>query len=206
MTQKEIFFNYISENFSDREEYLKDKFQIYFNWLSEINQHINLISRKMDIEDYWTYHFLDSLLLTEVTQFTDESVLDFGTGGGLPGIPLAILYPEARFYLLDSRKKKLNVIADACELLGIDNVELIHGRVEEVDFHFASSFDAVVCRSVKIIPEFKKPLLEMITDDGKMFFYKSVNLDDMKQFKRRSTKDVSREEIGTRKIVTVRKK
>lgn len=202
MTQKELFFTYLKSNFPNRFEELSVKFELYFNWLVEINQHINLISRKTPIEDYWTLHFLDTLLLTEVTSFKEEMILDFGTGGGLPGVPLAILYPDTNLYLLDARRKKLEVISQACEIIGIENVELVHGRVEEVDFHFANSFDAIVSRSVRISKEFKKSLTSMLKQNGKMYFYKSIQLDDMDQFKKKKITDVSRPELGTRNIIT----
>lgn len=202
MTQKELFLTYLESKFPNRFEELSVKFELYFNWLVEINQHINLISRKTPIEDYWTLHFLDTLLLTEVASFNDEMILDFGTGGGLPGVPLAILYPEADLYLLDARRKKLEVISQACEIIGIENVELIHGRVEEVDLHFANSFDVIVSRSVRISKEFKKSLTAMLKQNGKMYFYKSIQLDDMDQFKKKKITDVSRPELGTRNIIT----
>ncbi len=75
MTQKETFLAYLKEKFPDRFEELSNSFQIYFEWLSDINQHINLISRKTPIEDYWTIHFLDTLLITEVARFSDEMIL-----------------------------------------------------------------------------------------------------------------------------------
>ncbi len=203
MTQKEIFLTYLEEKFPDRFDELKVSFQIYFEWLCDINQQINLISRKTPTDDYWTTHFLDVLLITEVTRFSDEMILDFGTGGGLPGIPLAILYPDAEIHLLDARKKKLQVIGEVCELLQLENVELIHGRVEEVDLHFANSFDVIVSRSVRISKEFKRSLMEMLLHKGKMYFYKSIQLDDIEQFKKYKVTDVSREELGTRKIITV---
>lgn len=206
MTQRDIFMEYLTLHFPDRHAELALQFQSYFDWLCDINTKINLISRQTPTDDYWTLHFLDSILLTEITSFTKESVLDFGTGGGLPGIPLAILYPHAKFHLLDSRRKKLEVIADACETIGIENVELIHGRVEEISFNFLESFNAIVSRSVKIEPQFKSHIVDMLIPGGKAFFYKSVILDDMKQFHGHTITDLSRPELGTRKIVTFRKK
>jgi len=206
MTQRDIFIRYLQEKFPERLTELTDKFQRYFDWLCDINTKINLISRQTPTEDYWTIHFLDSILLSEITHFSSETVLDFGTGGGLPGIPLAILYPQATFHLLDARRKKLEVLADACEAIEIGNVELIHGRIEEVSLHFAESFDAIVSRSVKIESQFKSHLIDMLIPGGKAFFYKSIILDDMKQFQGTKVTDLSRPEIGTRKIVTFRKK
>jgi 16S rRNA (guanine527-N7)-methyltransferase len=202
-SNKEIFLNYLKENFNDRYEELKFQFEAYFLWLSEINKEINLISRKTDPDLYWTLHFLDSILITEFANFDNKKVLDFGTGGGLPGIPLAILYPTSNFYLLDSRKKKLLVLDELCDLLQLDNVDLIVGRVEEVDIYNANKFDAVVSRSVRIKPEFKKSLFKMTKAGSTLYFYKSIQLDDMEQFKRTKVHNVTRDEIGTRNIVEV---
>ncbi len=202
-SQKESFTSYLESKYPERYSELLVKFEKYHAWLVEINQHINLISRKMDTEDYWTLHFLDVLLLEEVTQIEGERVLDFGTGGGLPGVPMAILYPETMFYLMDSKRKKLNVIADACEILELDNVELVHARAEEAVDHFSSSFDIILSRSVRITPELKKVLAEMVIPKGKMYLYKSVQLDDIVQFKKKNVHDVSRNELGTRHIVEI---
>ena len=201
MTNRDLVVELINKNFPQRAVSILEKLDIYFNWLVEINQKINLISRKTEPDEYWTLHFLDTLLITDVVKFKDEYILDFGTGGGLPGIPLAILYPNAKIFLLDARKKKLAVIAEVCELLDLDNVELIHGRAEEVAFHFASTFNVIVSRSVRITKELKKPLLDMLANKGKIYFYKSLQLDDMCHFKKRKTHNVSCDEIGTRRIV-----
>ena len=206
MENRKIFLSYLEEKFPNRIAELTEKFDIYFNWLSDINQKINLISRKTPIEDYWTLHFLDVLQLLEVKRFTNEMILDFGTGGGLPGIPMAILFPEAKIYLLDARKKKLLVLDELCDLLDLDNVELVHGRIEEVYLHFANSIDVIISRSVRITKELKKPLMEMLKHhSGEAYFYKSQQLDDMDQFKKKKIFDVSRDELGTRKIIKVNK-
>ena len=201
--QKKVFISYLEEKYSERAEELIEKFTNFHNWLVDINQQINLISRKMDPEDYWTLHYLDTLLLNEVTNLKGEMILDFGTGGGLPGVPMAIIYPEKKFYLMDSKRKKLNVISDACDLLGIENIELIHSRAEDAVDHFESSFDNILSRSVRITPELEKSLTKMVVPKGRIYLYKSIQLDDTVQFKKKELHDVSREELGTRYIVEI---
>jgi len=104
--QKEAFINFLKETFPDKHPELIKSFESYFNWIIEENRKINLISRQTDPEDIWTQHFLDSLLSVKHVNYSGKAILDFGTGGGLPGIPLAIAYPNASVTLLDSRKKK----------------------------------------------------------------------------------------------------
>jgi len=81
-------------------------FDIYYRWLLDENERINLISRKTDPDDIWTLHFLDSILSISCVDFKGKKILDFGTGGGFPGIPLASMYPDAHVTLLDSTKKE----------------------------------------------------------------------------------------------------
>jgi 16S rRNA (guanine527-N7)-methyltransferase len=203
MDHRAIFLDYLGSKFPNRIDELTRQFDAYHLWLTDINKEINLISRKTDPELYWTLHFLDSILITEFADFSKKTVLDFGTGGGLPGIPLAILFPDAKFHLLDSRKKKLMVLDEVCDLLDLDNVELLVGRIEEVDSFTEAKFNAVVCRSVRIKPEFKKSLLKMTKQKSKLYFYKSREYEDMDQFKRKTIHNVSRDEIGTRNIIEV---
>ncbi len=88
--------------FPGRVEALLGVFERYHAWLVSENGKINLFSRQMDTDDIWTVHFLDSLLSTKYVEFGGRCVLDFGTGGGLPGIPLAIVFRDARVTLLES--------------------------------------------------------------------------------------------------------
>jgi len=128
--------------------------QQQFNRLPELyrfwNDQINVISRK-DIEQLDERHVLHSLGIAKVISFLPgENVLDVGTGGGFPGIPLAILFPETQFYLVDSIGKKIKVVNEVATTLGLVNVKAFHQRAEEVN----EKFDFVVSRAVTRLKEF----------------------------------------------------
>lgn len=121
---------------------------LYPDW----NQKINLISRK-DIEFLREHHILHSLAIAKVLHFAPGTeILDVGTGGGFPGIPLAILFPECRFTLIDGIGKKVMVAADIAKQIGLTNVECLHERVEEEK----RQFDFVVSRAVMPLPDLVK--------------------------------------------------
>ncbi len=114
--------------------------ELYREW----NDKINVISRK-DIDQIYLHHILHSLAIARVCRFaTGVRVADVGCGGGFPGIPLAVMFPEARFTLVDSIGKKIKVVEGVAEALGLDNVRAVNGRIESVD----SKFDFVVSRAV----------------------------------------------------------
>lgn len=119
---------------------------LYLEW----NEKINVISRK-DTESLYEKHVLHSLGIAKVMEFAPGTkVLDIGTGGGFPGIPLAILFPEVQFTLIDSIGKKITVVNAVAEGLGLNNVTAVHGRAEKLKekFHF------VVSRAVTQMPVF----------------------------------------------------
>lgn len=121
---------------------------LYHEW----NEKINVISRK-DMESLYEKHILHSLGVAKVMEFAPGTrVLDIGTGGGFPGIPLAILFPETEFTLIDSIGKKITVVKAVAEGVGLQNINAIHGRAEKLKekFHF------VVSRAVTQMPEFLK--------------------------------------------------
>lgn len=128
----------------------KQQFSQLQDLYQEWNERINVISRK-DMESLYEKHILHSLGIAKVMDFaTGTKVLDIGTGGGFPGIPLAILYPEANFTLIDSIGKKITVVQAVADGIGLTNVKAIHGRAEKVKdkFHF------VVSRAVTQMPVF----------------------------------------------------
>ncbi len=128
------------------------EFQLLYNIYSYWNERINLISRK-DFPNFYEHHVLHSLAIARFFSFKcGQTVLDVGTGGGFPGIPLAILFPETRFFLLDSIKKKLMVVDEVSKQLGLKNVEIICTRIEEHRSHY----DFVTGRAVKNLPQFIK--------------------------------------------------
>jgi len=135
-----IIKKYFKELTEKQESQLSALQGLYADW----NQKINLISRK-DIGNLYEKHVLHSLGIAEVIRFTDgTSILDVGTGGGFPGIPLAILFPKVQFLLLDSIGKKIKVAEDIARQIGLQNVECRQARVEDEK----RSFDFVVNRAV----------------------------------------------------------
>jgi 16S rRNA (guanine527-N7)-methyltransferase len=120
--------------------------ELYEFW----NNQINVISRK-DIDQLFERHVLHSLAIAKIMPFLPgEKVLDVGTGGGFPGIPLAILFPDTQFYLVDSIGKKIKVVQEVVKALGLKNVRAAHLRAEQVN----EKFDFVVSRAVTRLNEF----------------------------------------------------
>lgn len=120
--------------------------ELYSFW----NQQINVISRK-DTENFYERHVLHSLGIAKVLNFKNGTkIMDVGTGGGFPGIPLAILFPECEFVLVDSIGKKIKVVNEVAAALGLSNVHGIHERAEKVE----GTFDFIVSRAVTQMPEF----------------------------------------------------
>ncbi|WP_299368142.1 16S rRNA (guanine(527)-N(7))-methyltransferase RsmG [Winogradskyella sp.] len=126
---------------------------------NEWNAKINVVSRK-DIDELYLRHVLHSLGIAKVVQFNDNSsILDVGTGGGFPGIPLAILFPDCQFHLVDSINKKLKVVNAVAEAIGLINVRTTHSRAEAID----ETYDFIVSRAVTAMPEFTKWVKGKIT-------------------------------------------
>ncbi|MGB6151415.1 MAG: 16S rRNA (guanine(527)-N(7))-methyltransferase RsmG [Pricia sp.] len=142
--------NLVFKYFPNLTETQKNQFlhleDLYKDW----NQKINVVSRK-DIDELYLRHVLHSLGIAKIQTFNpDASILDVGTGGGFPGIPLAILFPEVQFTLVDSIGKKIKVVDEVVAGLGLENVRTINDRVEVVP----GKFDFIISRAVAAMPTF----------------------------------------------------
>ena len=150
--------------------------ELYRYW----NSRINLISRK-DIDQLYLHHVLHSLSIARVTSFKPSTaILDVGTGGGFPGIPLAIMFPEARFHLVDSIGKKIMVVNEVAKALGLTNVTAEQKRAEELNY----SYDFVVSRAVTDLSTFIGWIWKKIIPNGEnalpngILYLKGGNLKD----------------------------
>ena len=155
----DIILKYFTSLSSTQREQLGKLGTLYPEW----NEKINVISRK-DIDNLYPNHILHSLGIAKFYDFVPGSrVLDFGTGGGFPGIPLAILFPEVKFHLVDRIGKKLKVVEDIVEQLRLKNVTVQHGDIKEVK----GKFDFVVSRAVMPLNEMVPLLRKLIAKEMK---------------------------------------
>ena len=150
------------------------KFEGYMESVLEKNKHINLTAIT-DRDEFIRKHYVDSLLCASSAEFRNaNSVIDVGTGGGFPGIPLAIAFPEKEFVLIDSLNKRIRIINELCENYGIDNVTALHGRAEELgrNSNFRESFDICVSRAVANMSTLSEYCLPFVKIGGTFIAYK----------------------------------
>ena len=142
----DIVFKYFTSLSKTQRQQFEKMELLYHDW----NQKINVVSRK-DIDELYLRHVLHSLGIAKIQEFNKGAqVLDVGTGGGFPGIPLAILFPETQFTLVDAIGKKIKVVNEVVEGLGLKNVTAHHARVEDLP----GQFDFIVSRAVAAMPTF----------------------------------------------------
>lgn len=149
----------IEKYFTSLTSVQKEQFAALFDLYSDWNSKINVISRK-DIDNLYTNHVLHSLAIAKYISFKPQStIIDVGTGGGFPGVPLAIFFPEVRFLMLDSIGKKVKVAQEISQAIGLQNVEFAHSRIEDEK----RKFDFVVSRAVMQLPELEKRVRKNIS-------------------------------------------
>ena len=142
----QLILKYFPDLTDDQIDKFKKLEALYKDW----NLKINVVSRK-DIDELYLRHVLHSLAIAKVITFQNGTkIMDVGTGGGFPGIPLAILFPECSFHLVDSIAKKLKVVDEVVEGLELTNVKTSHCRVEEIK----DTYDFIVSRAVAVMPTF----------------------------------------------------
>lgn len=145
MDSSAIVEKYFPELSAQQKAQFKDLGNLYVEW----NEKINVISRK-DIEHIYEKHILHALAIAKFQDLSGKKILDVGTGGGFPGIPLAIIFPDAHFTLVDSIGKKIKVVKAVAEALNLENVEAFHQRAEKAK----GKFDFVVSRAVTRMKSF----------------------------------------------------
>ena len=203
MTEIDKYFPKLTQE--QKEKYSK-LVELYKYW----NSKVNLISRK-DIDNLEINHILHSLSIVKIVIFKDStSVLDVGTGGGLPGIPLAIFFPKVNFTLIDSIGKKIKVVKSICSELSINNVNAINDRVENHQDHY----DFILSRAVTRMDNFYKLVYKNFRYDSSnkikngIISLKGGDLhEELKDFKKKNIYDINEyfnyEFFQTKKIIYI---
>ena len=202
----ELLLKYFSNLTSKQVTQFSMLFDLYVEW----NAKINVVSRK-DINDLYLRHVLHSLGIAKVVMFKDgTTILDVGTGGGFPGIPLAILFPKCSFYLVDSVNKKIKVVDAVVASLELTNIKTSHKRAEDIN----KKFDFVVSRAVTAMPDFVGWVKDKVSEKSKhqlrngILYLKGGDLtNELKSFKNVKITDLSdffdEEFFDTKKVVSI---
>lgn len=180
----EIITKYFPNLNSTQKEQFGKLLELYTFW----NDQINVISRK-DIDQLYERHVLHSLGIAKVTTFSPGSkILDVGTGGGFPGIPLAIMFPEVDFFLVDSIGKKIKVVTEVAQGLGLKNVRAAHERAEKIN----EQFDFIVSRAVTEFPAFYNWIKNKVSkkqnnafENGVLYLKGGDLTEELKSFRKR---------------------
>ena len=199
----ELIHKYFPEIKEEQKEKLAQLSDLYQEW----NQKINVISRQ-DMKNFYERHVLHSLSISKVVEFKkNDRIIDVGTGGGFPGIPLAILFPQSKFILNDSIGKKLKVIDGIASVLELKNIKTIHCRAEEIN----DKFDFIVSRAVTNLPRFIQMTKHLVksgkSKENGLYYLKGGDFEEelkkvKKEFYQFELKTIFKEDFfDTKKIV-----
>lgn len=156
-----------------------EKFQIYYDLLIDTNKTLNLTAIT-EMHDVVLKHFIDSISISKFMDLSKSKIIDVGTGAGFPGIPLAILYEDTEFVLMDSLNKRLNFIHKVIDECQLTNVKTVHSRAEDLGHNnlYREKFDFCVSRAVASLPVLLELCTPFIKVGGKFISYKSELLQD----------------------------
>ena len=176
---KELLYNTALETGIKLTEIQLEKFQIYYNLLIETNKVMNLTSITEE-KDVVLKHFIDSLAIKNYIDISNGRVIDIGTGAGFPGIPLAIIYNDTQFTLMDSLNKRINFINTVMEECKLYNIETVHSRAEDLGHNnvYREKYDYCVSRAVAAIPVLLEYCIPFLKTGGKFISYKSEKAEE----------------------------
>lgn len=156
-------------------EISQEKLEIYrslYGIYKDLNDKVNLISRK-DFENFYLHHIIHSLSITKFELIKDENnIIDLGTGGGLPGIPLAIYYNRKNFLLVDSVRKKITAVDKIINKINAKNISTLNNRAENLDI----KADIIICRSVSSVDNLIQWTKGLLNDEGRLILLKGGNV------------------------------
>ena len=156
-------------------EISQEKLEIYrslYGIYKDLNDKVNLISRK-DFENFYLHHIIHSLSITKFELIKDENnIIDIGTGGGLPGIPLAIYYNKKNFLLVDSIRKKISAVDKIINKINVKNISTLNNRAENLDI----KADIIICRSVSSVDNLIQWTKGLLNDEGRLILLKGGNV------------------------------
>ena len=156
-------------------EISQEKLEIYrslYDIYKDLNDKVNLISRK-DFENFYLHHIIHSLSITKFELIKDENnIIDLGTGGGLPGIPLAIYYNRKNFLLVDSVRKKITAVDKIINKINAKNISTLNNRAENLDI----KADIIICRSVSSVDNLIQWTKGLLNDEGRLILLKGGNV------------------------------